>query len=91
MTHAKIVFDRFHVMQLYSKVIKQVRRAEFSKAGAEHKEQIKGTSYLLLSNRDKLNDNGESRLQQLLDSNQVLHTVYTLKSSYKRSGKIHPR
>lgn len=77
--HAKIVFDRFHVMQLYSKVIKQVRRAEFSKAGAEHKEQIKGTSYLLLSNRDKLNDSGESRLQQLLDSNQVLHTVYTLK------------
>lgn len=76
---AKIVFDRFHVMQLYSKVIRQVRRAEFSKADAEHQEQIKGTSYLLLSNRDKLSDSGESRLQQLLDSNQALHTVYTLK------------
>lgn len=76
---ANIVFDRFHVMQLYSKVIKQVRRAEFSKADAGHKEQIKGTSYLLLSNRDKLNDDGENRLQQLLDTNQTLHTVYTLK------------
>lgn len=76
---ANIVFDRFHVMQLYSKVIKQVRRSEFKKADAEHKEQIKGTSYLLLSNRDKLNDDGDIRLQQLLDTNQKLHTVYTLK------------
>lgn len=76
---AKIVFDRFHVMQLYSKVIKQVRRAEFSKADAEHKPQIKGTAYLLLSNRDKLNDDGAARLQVLLDTNQTLHTVYMLK------------
>ena len=76
---ANIVFDRFHVMQLYRKVIKQLRRAEFSKADAGHKEQIKGTSYLLLSNRDKLSGDGENRLQQWLDSNQTLHTVYTLK------------
>ena len=76
---ANIVFDRFHVMQLYGKVIKQVRRAEFRKADVEHKLQIKGTAYLLLSNRDKLNDDGEVRLQTLLDANQTLHTVYTLK------------
>jgi transposase len=76
---AKIVFDRFHVMQLYSKVIKQVRRAEFSKADAEHKIQIKGTAYLLLSNRDKLKEDGEARLQTLLETNQTLHTVYMLK------------
>ncbi len=77
-------------MQLYSKVIKQVRRAEFSKADAEHKEQIKGTSYLLLSNRDKLNDDGESRLQQLLDANQVLQTVYTLKEQLQALWKSPP-
>ena len=60
-------------------MIKQVRRAEFGKADAGHKEQIKGTSYLLLSNRDKLGDDGENRPQQLPDTNQTPHTVYTLK------------
>lgn len=76
---AKIVFDRFHVMQLYSKLIKQVRRSEFRKADAERKTQIKGTAYLLLANRDKLSDDGENRLQELLAANQALLTVYTLK------------
>lgn len=76
---ADIVFDRFHVMQLYGKAIKQVWRAEFSKAGAEHKEKIKGTSYLLLSGRDKLGDGGENRLQQLPDTSQTPHAVCALK------------
>lgn len=87
---ADIVFDRFHVMQLYSKVIKQVRRAEFKKADEEHKEQIKGTSYLLLANRDKLDGEGEIRLQQLLDTNQKLLTVYTLKEQLQELWNTPP-
>ena len=54
--NADIVFDRFHVMQNYSKAIKNQRRVEFRKANKEDKELIKGSTYLLLGSSDKLND-----------------------------------
>jgi len=38
---ADIVFDRFHVMQNDSKVIKNQRRSEFRKASEDNKEWIK--------------------------------------------------
>jgi len=74
-----IVFDRFHVMQLYSKVIRDVRKAEFRKADADGKELIKGSLYLLLGNRQRLNDSTAQRLDDLLAANQTLSTVYALK------------
>ena len=46
--HAVIVFDRFHVMQQYSKAIDQVRRAEFKRASAGHRAVLTGSRYLLL-------------------------------------------
>jgi transposase len=76
---ASIVFDRFHVMQLYSKAIREVRRTEFKKADAQGKEVIKGSLFLLLSNKHKLDDDGIRRLEALMQANQTLCTVYTLK------------
>ncbi len=49
--NADIVFDRFHVMQMYNKALPEVRRSQFRKADAEGKEIIKGSRYLLLSNK----------------------------------------
>ncbi len=77
--NAAIVFDRFHVMQMYSKVIKQVRRSEMRKADEEGQARIKGSTYLLLKNRNQLGDDGESRLQELLAANEKINIVYTLK------------
>jgi len=77
--NATIVFDRFHVMQLYSKVIKTVRRSEFKKADVDGKEVIKGTMYLLLGNKQNLDQSGLQRLDDLLAANQPLSMVYTLK------------
>jgi len=48
--NADIVFDRFHVMQMYSKALAQVRRALFKKADDEGKEMLKGSRYLILPN-----------------------------------------
>lgn len=76
---AVIVFDRFHVMQLYSKVIRDVRKAEFRKADVDGKALIKGSLYLLLGNRQRLNDSTAQRLDDLLAANQTLSTVYALK------------
>lgn len=76
---ADIVFDRFHVMQNYSKVMKNQRRIEFRKADNAGKDLIKGSLYLLLKNSDKLDDKQAMNLQTLLQDNKNLNTVYLLK------------
>lgn len=76
---ADIVFDRFHVMQNYSKAIGNQRRIEFRKANRQGKELLKGTHYLLLKNADKLNDTQTEKLQTLLKENTNMNTLYVLK------------
>jgi transposase len=77
--NADIVFDRFHVMQNYSKAIGNQRRIEYRKANRADKELMKGTHYLLLKNADKLNETQTEKLQKLLDDNANLNTLYVLK------------
>ncbi len=76
---AIIVFDRFHVMKLYSDMIRNVRRSEFRKADTDSKQVIKGSLYLLLGNKQRLDESGIARLEELMRANQTLSTVYTLK------------
>ena len=77
--NADIVFDRFHVMQNYSKAIGNQRRIEYRKANKVGKELLKGTHYLVLKNSDKLNESQTEKLQKLLDENANLNTLYVLK------------
>ena len=76
---ADIVFDRFHVMQNYSKAIQNQRRIEFRKENKAGQDLMKGTHYLLLKNADKLNEKQSDKLQTLLDNNTNLNTLYVLK------------
>jgi len=86
--NAAIVFDRFHVMQLFSKVIRDCRRAEFNAArklgDLTGQQAIKGSLWLLLSNRASLKETDQGRLDQLLVQNQPLATLYTLKEQLQR-------
>ncbi len=86
--HAAIVFDRFHVMQLFTKVIRDCRRAEFKAAKTlgdlTGQQTIKGSLYLLLSNRSTLKDTDQGRLDVLLAQNQPLNILYTLKEQLQR-------
>lgn len=85
---AAVVFDRFHVMQLFNKVIRDCRRAEFKAAKTlgdlTGQQAIKGSLWLLLSNRDTLKDTDQTRLDQLLAQNQSLSTLYALKEQLQR-------
>lgn len=81
---AEIVFDKFHVIKNYSRVIDKVRNIEFKKAAQENKEAIKGTKYLLLKNRSKLKKNQKEQLQTLLELNQNINIAYVLKDDLKR-------
>jgi transposase len=77
--NADIVFDRFHIMQNYSKALSNQRRIEFRKANKAGKELLTGTHYLVLKNADKLNESQTQKLQRLLDENANLNTLYILK------------
>ena len=76
---ADIVFDRFHVMQNYSKAIQNQRRIEFRKANRSGKDMMKGCHYLLLKNAEKLTESQSDKLQLLLTNNDNLNTLYVLK------------
>jgi transposase len=80
---AKIVFDLFHVVKAYSRVIDEVRRAEVRAATGPGKKAIKGSRYLLLRNRENLKAEQEDQLRELLELNAKLNAVYVLKDQLK--------
>ena len=80
---AKIVFDLFHVVKGFSRVVDEVRREEVRKATGPMKPVIKGSRYLLLKNRDNLRPDQVSRLDELLQLNATLSAVYQLKDQLK--------
>ncbi len=83
---AAIVFDKFHVISNYSKVIDKVRVEEFKKAEAEDKPVLRGTRYLLLKNQENLSPDQLCRLEELRSLNQNLNMVYVLKDDLHRPG-----
>jgi transposase len=80
---AAIVFDFFHVVQNFGRVIDEVRRSEYAKAKGENRKVIKDSRYLLLKNAENLTDEQRPRLAQLLEVNEVLAAVYILKDQLK--------
>ena len=75
---ATIVYDRFHVIQLYNNVLSNVRRAIQNQSGHE---VVKGIRWLLLKNEEHLNEakNERQRLHAGLELNVPLATAYSLK------------
>ncbi len=80
---AHIVFDFFHVVQSFGRVIDKVRRSEYIKAKGKKREVLKDSRYLLLKNAENLTDKQRPRLAQLLEVNQTLACVYILKDQLK--------
>lgn len=77
---AAIVNDKYHVIQNYGrKVVDRVRIDEHHKAQAEGKDVLKGTKYLLLKTRERLDEKQKTRLERLLELNENINKVYLLK------------
>jgi transposase len=66
---ACIVFDQFHMVKTFGRVIYQVRKLEYQKATTEGKEVIKGSKYLLLKDKTNLLPDEEPKLKRLLELN----------------------
>jgi len=80
---AKIVFDFFHVVQAFGRVIDKVRRDEYLRASREDRKILKGSRYLLLKNEENLSDSQRLRLEQVLELNLTLSILYILKDQLK--------
>ncbi len=81
---AKIVFDLFHVVANFSRVIDKVRKHEYRRASKEDKAVYKGAKYLLLKNRKNIRrQSHRQQLRELLALNQVINTVMILKEKLK--------
>jgi transposase len=82
--NAKIVFDLFHVVANFNRVIDKVRNSEYRKASKNDKAVYKGSKYLLLKNRKNIRRKSQrQQLNELLRLNQTINTVMILKEKLK--------
>lgn len=90
-SQAQIVFDKFHVLQAYTRVINVARNSEYKKATDKGKEVIKGSKYLLLKNSKNLSSGEKNHLERLLKLNRRLAKIYILKDELKGVWMYHSR
>lgn len=84
--NAEVVYDLFHVIAKYGRdVIDRVRvdRANELKHDKSARAVVKRGRWLLLRNRRNLDIDQEAKLNDLLEANQNLSTVYILKEALK--------
>jgi transposase len=82
-----IVFDHFHVIKLFNEKLSIFRRQLFNNTDNQvQKSVIKGTRWLLLTAKEKLDEEkGQvDRLKQVLEINRPLATVYYVKENLRQ-------
>jgi transposase len=87
--NADIVFDLFHVVKAFNKVIDDIRNEEFRKSDREGRELLKGSKYLLLRRGENLKPEQRLRLKEILAVNERLNIVYWLKDLLKHIWDYH--
>lgn len=78
-----IVLDRYHISALINRAIDELRRehqAELEKLGEK---TIKGSRFLLLMNYEKLSGKRKKRLDRLLEVNEPLYVMHTMKEQLR--------
>ncbi len=81
-----IVHDHYHIVSNMNDVVDKVRREEQNRLEGEGKKVIKGSRYLLLGARERIESmpDKQERLQALLRVNKTLHKVYLLKEDLRQ-------
>jgi transposase len=77
--HAKIVYDKFHILRHASEALDETRRAEFFRQGAEARGLIRGKRWLLLRRWAHLDGEERETLRGLFALNRRLAKAYLLK------------
>jgi transposase len=77
--HARLVYDKFHVLRHASEAVDETRRAEFFRQGAEARGLIRGKRWLLLRRWANLDGEERQTLHALFALNRRLAKAYLLK------------
>jgi len=88
-----VVHDHFHLIALMNEVVDEVRRDEQNRLEGEGKKVVKGSRYLLLGAQENLAQEPEKqkRLDDLLEANSLLNTVYLLKEDLRLLWSQHSK
>lgn len=82
LSQAQIVFDRFHVQQLASKALDEVRREQVRQLkGTDEAKAIKSTRFSLLKSQWHLSRKDRQKLSDIQKNNQPLYRAYLLKEA----------
>lgn len=80
--NATIVYDRFHVQQLASRAVDEVRRGEWHRLrGTDEARGVKHLRWALLRNPWNVTPTEQERLAELPKQNRLLYRAYLLKES----------
>lgn len=80
--NAQLIFDRFHITKMINDKLSELRRKLYRDETKLNKRSvIKGTRWLLLKNKDNLDESKDEhlKLEQALQANKPLATAYYLK------------
>ncbi len=77
--HARLVYDKFHILRHVSEAVDETRRAEFFRHGGDARRLIRGKRWLLLRSWANLDDDERGTVKNLLARNRRLAKAYLLK------------
>lgn len=78
-----IVHDKFHVVALASNAIDETRKELARQLEGEDRNAIKGSKFLLLKGKEKLDEKAMDRLMNLMVANEPLYLAYLLKEDLR--------
>lgn len=81
--NARQTVDRFHVMKNLNEAVTQARRAIQRQADEPTRAALKGCRWLLVKNRENLDDAERQQLQAMLDASPELRRCYALKEAFR--------
>jgi transposase len=79
---AEIVFDRFHVARLANDAVTEVRRQEARKLEPSERTTLKGTRWILLKRRERLDAGEAATLAAIKNTNSPVYRASLLKESF---------
>jgi transposase len=81
-----IVFDRYHIISEYNRVLDELRRQEVAAAPKSHEHLYRGVRYLLLKGSERIEDGtgARAKLDRLLELNTNLSIAYILKEELRQ-------
>ena len=86
--HAKIVFDKFHVMEHLSRALDEVRREEARRLEKDERTVLKHKRWVLLKGQENLSPKQQGTLKELLAENENPQKAYLLKEEFREFYRL---